>query len=243
MIDKNLKVKIIESCSFSYPRLEGDNNHDAVLPAFEVNGDIYLALADGVGKSYAAKIAATTAIASVFNTINTVPASDMKEIYHNVQSSLEKIDGPGSFCKNIATTLVVCRINRKGITVANVGDSRAYIVNERTLKKITNDHTQKEELLKRGIFTERELKNHYSENFLTNSVQRFNEFNIDIHHEEIKSGMIILVSDGVYKTFKGRRVIGNVTPVDLLQVSVNIKRQILKMGAKDDFSLVAVSYR
>lgn len=243
MIDKKLKVKIVESCSFSYPKSEGLVNHDAILPAIEVNEDIYLALSDGVGRSPEAKIAAETAIASVLEIIKSNSSPSMNEIFRHVQYSLEKIKRQDVLSEKLATTLVVCKINKKGIVIANVGDSRAYLVNERSLKKITNDHTEKEKLLERGVFTKKELKNHPSENVLTNSLRPFKEFKIDLHHEEIKSGAVILVSDGVYKAIEGKRVIGNVHSIDLTQLSLNIKRQIIRHGSKDDFSLVSVFFQ
>ncbi|PSU21378.1 PP2C family protein-serine/threonine phosphatase [Photobacterium kishitanii] len=242
MIGKQMKRIIIESCSFSYPKSEGLDNHDAILSAVSVNEDIYIALADGVGRSSEAKLTSMTAIESVFNTITSTSSPSMDYIFKCVQSSLEKISNQEDSSNKMATTLVVCKINKKGVTIGNVGDSRAYIVNDRTLKKITNDHTEKESLLKRGVFTKKELKNHQSENVLTNSLRPFKGFEIELHHKELNSGSIILVSDGVYKAFEGKRVIGNVSSIDLTQVCLNIKKQVQKVGSKDDFSLVAVSF-
>ncbi|WP_100635979.1 PP2C family protein-serine/threonine phosphatase [Marinomonas sp. ef1] len=237
-----IKRKIIESCSFSYPKSEGLDNHDAVLPAVTVNEDIYFALADGVGRSSEAQLTAIAAIESVFDTIKSSSSPNMDDIFKSVQLSLERIASQELSSKKMATTLVVCKINKKGVTIGNVGDSRAYVINGRALKKITNDHTEKETLLERGVFTKKELKNHRSENVLTNSLRPFKEFKIELHHEEIKSGSIILVSDGVYKAFEGKRVIGNVSSIDLAQVCLNMKKQVQKVGSKDDFSLVAVSF-
>ena len=235
MICKKKRIKIVETCSFSYPKSEELDNHDAILPAIEVDKAIYFALADGVGRSRTAKLAATTAINSVYAVI----------IYCHVQSELEKIEYLDSSFEKAATTLVICKIHEEGITIASVGDSRAYITRKCSLKKVTNDHTEKEKLIERGIFTKKELKNHPAENVLTNCIQPFKHFYLDeirLNHEEVKSGIIILVSDGVYKSFEGKRVIGNVSSIDLLQVSLNIKKRVLKAGVKDDFSLVAVSY-
>jgi len=236
------KIKIIESCSFSYPKSEDPDNHDAVLPAVTVNEDIYFALADGVGRSSEAQLTAITAIESVFDTITSSSSPSMDDIFRSVQLSLERIDNQEVSSKKMATTLVVCKVNKEGVTIGNVGDSRAYIIKGRELKKITNDHTEKESLLERGVFTKKELKNHRSENVLTNSLRPFKEFKTELHHEEIKSGSIMLVSDGVYKAFEGKRVIGNVSSIDLTQVCLNIKKQVQKVESKDDFSLVAVSF-
>lgn len=245
MICKKKRIKIVETCSFSYPKSEELDNHDAILPAIEVDKAIYFALADGVGRSRTAKLAATTAINSVYEVIKSTLSPSMHDIYCHVQSELEKIEYLDSSFEKAATTLVICKIHEEGITIASVGDSRAYITRKCSLKKVTNDHTEKEKLIERGIFTKKELKNHPAENVLTNCIQPFKHFYLDeirLNHEEVKSGIIILVSDGVYKSFEGKRVIGNVSSIDLLQVSLNIKKRVLKAGVKDDFSLVAVSY-
>jgi serine/threonine protein phosphatase PrpC len=58
-------VKLVEASSFSYPKSVDRANEDAILPAFEVGGAIFLALADGVGGSSGGNVASHTAIDAI----------------------------------------------------------------------------------------------------------------------------------------------------------------------------------
>ena len=145
--------------------------------------------------------------------------------------------------KKMATTLILCKISAKGLEIANVGDSRAYLIEENSLKKLTNDHTEKQLLIDRGTFSKKELKGHYSANRLTNSLRSFNDFKLDLFAEHIKAGAVILMSDGAYRAIEETRVVGNNGASDLMNICSNIKKRIVKNGPSDDYSLVAVRYK
>lgn len=143
----------------------------------------------------------------------------------------------------MATTLIICKITLGKVEVASVGDSRAYVIKGNSAYKLTTDHTKKQELIDSGVFKKSELKGHYSESQLTNSLRANRTFKLDIKTYKYNCGSILLMSDGVYRAFDGTRIVGNNGQDNLLQVCSNIKKRILKKGPKDDYSLVAVRFK
>jgi protein phosphatase len=236
-------LKLIESVSFSYPKSSEKENEDAVLPAVITKHSIFIALADGVGGSNGAKTASDIAISTVRKEILNNPDSNLEAMFNKVLKNINIEANNAINLKDMATTLIVCKISSNKVEVASVGDSRAYIIEDKSAKKLTTDQTKKQELIDSGIFKRSELKEHHSGSVLTNSLRanKTFKFNVDIY--ESSSASILLMSDGLYQAFDGTRIVGNSGTDNLLQVCSNIKKRVLKKGPKDDYSLVAVHFK
>lgn len=237
------RLKLIESVSFSHPKSFEKANEDSVLPAVLTKNSIFIALADGVGGSNGGAIASDIAISTVRKQILDNPDSDLETIFNRASKNISFEAEKEASLKGMATTLIVCKISPNKIEIASVGDSRAYIIKNKSAKKLTTDHTKKQELIDSGVFTRSELKDHHSENVLTNSLKANKTFKLDVDIYEFSNGSILLMSDGVYQAFDGTRIVGNSSEDNLLQVCSNIKKRVLKNGPKDDFSLVAVRFK
>jgi hypothetical protein len=79
-------------------------------------------------------------------------------------------------------------------------------------------------------------------NRLTNSLRSAVDFKLDLFEEQLKTGSVILMSDGAYRAIEEARVIGNNGSNDLMHICSNIKKRVIKSGPSDDYSLVAVRY-
>ncbi len=237
------RLVLIESASFSYPKSEGEINEDSVLSPVTTKDSIFIALADGVGGSAGGSIAADVAISTVRNIILERPEVAFETIFDKVLNAINNAADVFPHLSDMATTLVVCKISAGKLEVASVGDSRAYVIEGNSLKKLTTDHTKKQELIDSGVFKNSELRGHYSGSVLTNSLRAFNSFKLDVVDYKCNGGVVFLVSDGVYRFFEGARVVGNNGAGDLIQMCGNIKRRVFDKGPKDDFSLVAISYK
>jgi serine/threonine protein phosphatase PrpC len=236
-------LKLIESISFSHPKSTDKKNEDTVLPAVITKQAIFLALADGVGGSSGGGIASEIAISTVRTEILNNPNITLEEIFRKASKNIDTEAEKSPVFLNMSTTLIVCKISKNKIEIASVGDSRAYILNDNSAKKLTTDHTKKQELIDSGVFKKSELKGHHSGSILTNSLRAYKPFKLEVNAYKYSCGSIFLVSDGVYQVFDGTRVVGNKGAENLLQVCSNIKKRILSKGPKDDFSLVAVSFK
>jgi PPM family protein phosphatase len=112
------------------------------------------------------------------------------EIY---QVSREKVQ-----CAGMGTTLVLCLFIDNKIIVGHIGDSRAYLFREQTLKQITNDHSLLQEQLDCGLLTPEQAKYATYKNFVTKALGIETIVELELNTYDAKVGDIyLLCSDGL----------------------------------------------
>lgn len=100
--------------------------------------------------------------------------------------------------EGMGTTLVAAYISGKKVTVANIGDSRAYGISDRGIEQISIDHSVVQMMVDRGELTPETAKAYPGKNFITRAVGTDPVVMCDIFHEEMKKGdFILLCSDGL----------------------------------------------
>ena len=100
--------------------------------------------------------------------------------------------------EGMGTTLVIAIIYKNNLYVANVGDSRCYLLNENGFNKITIDHSVVEELVKANIITEEEAKTHPRRNHITRAMGTDEMVIVDIFREKLKpQDKILMATDGL----------------------------------------------
>lgn len=214
------------------------------------------ALADGMGGHNKGEVASKLAVENIVEFLkeNLLQSNNIKidyiddiikQAYHSVNhiiyeksiSSLE-FDGMG-------TTLVIAIIYKDNLYVANVGDSRCYLLNENGFNKITIDHSVVEELVKANIITKEEAKTHPRRNHITRAIGTDEMVIVDIFKREIHKGnKILLTSDGL-TGFVGDDIIKDILLKDddvknLAQELINTANDI---SGKDNISVVLIEDR
>lgn len=98
----------------------------------------------------------------------------------------------------MGTTLVAALIKGREVTVANVGDSRAYHINTGGIQKITVDHSLVEMMVLRGELTPEEAKNYPGKNYITRAIGTEAIAECDLFHLDLERGdYLLLCSDGL----------------------------------------------
>lgn len=83
--------------------------------------------------------------------------------------------------------------------IGHVGDSRAYLIHNGQMRKITNDHSAVQALLNKNLITEEEARNHPDASVLTRSLGHRPEVEIEIDHVLLQPGdSLLLCSDGLW---------------------------------------------
>lgn len=104
--------------------------------------------------------------------------------------SKEKYQGMG-------TTMVVATIVKDTLYVANVGDSRLYLVGD-TIRQITRDHSLVEEMIRAGSITREEGRYHPDKNVITRAIGVEERVAIDFFDVQVtKSDTLLLCTDGL----------------------------------------------
>ncbi|MCC6548200.1 Stp1/IreP family PP2C-type Ser/Thr phosphatase [Candidatus Sumerlaeota bacterium] len=144
----------------------------------------------------------------------------------------------------MGTTLVSMLLDapNEKISIAHVGDSRAYRLRDGNMEKMTRDHSWVEEQLERGIITEEEAKNHRWKNVITRALGNKLDVEVEVKTHTIKSGDVyLLCSDGLSGMIDKdvmEQVLVNMP--DLEEAAQSLIRAANEAGGHDNISLVLV---
>jgi hypothetical protein len=98
----------------------------------------------------------------------------------------------------MSTTVTAVVLRGNELTVANVGDSRTYLIRNGHAQQVTADHTWVEEQVRIGLITREEAARHPQRNIITRSLGGSQKIDVDIFEENVQSGdSVLLCSDGL----------------------------------------------
>lgn len=98
----------------------------------------------------------------------------------------------------MGTTLVAALICGKTVTVVNVGDSRAYLVNKDGVRRITTDHSLVQMMVQRGELTPERARTYPGKNYITRAIGTESVVLCDVFHLHVERGdSVLLCSDGL----------------------------------------------
>ncbi len=98
----------------------------------------------------------------------------------------------------MGTTLVAALIRGRKVSIVNVGDSRAYIINQDGIRQITRDHSLVQMMVDRGELTPEMAKSYPGKNLITRAVGTEVTVSIDVFRQELAKGdFLLLCSDGL----------------------------------------------
>lgn len=153
-----------------------ESNEDAIL-ATELTGSRtghLLAVADGMGGyengEVASKIAIDVLTSSIMETASQDVTVALKQAYRQANQQIFEFGANQGNAQPLGTTLVSAVVVGRYATIANIGDSRAYLFRANQLTQITQDHSVVGEQVAKGEITEVEARSSRQRNLLTASL-------------------------------------------------------------------------
>lgn len=230
------------------------NNEDfcgAVEPqdrrALRQSGRLYV-VADGMGGHAQGEKASTFAVQTLLKAYYREPKvppekrlrDSIQQINQNLIAYTKENLQPG---EKTGTTLVAALIRRDRLWVANVGDSRAYLLREGRIRQLTRDHSLVAELVRAGTISKEEAAQSKHRNVLSRSVGVDPNLEVDIYPAiPLQDGdLLLLCTDGL---------IQYATPQEILQAAHGSPREIVERlillanerGGADNITVSAVRY-
>lgn len=210
------------------------HNEDSVNIVKNKEGEVLMAVADGMGGHRAGEVASLLAINDIcdkfkkeFYKFDKLTAIDWLRknidlINADIFSYVEK--HPES--KGMGTTIVGSIITKKYILMFNIGDSSGFVIKKDKLYKVTHDHTLVNLLLEAGQITEEEVKNHPKKNVLMKALGANNPVEVDIFDCDMDIKGILLCSDGLTNMLDNDQIL------HVLKEDVPIQDKVIKLIAK-----------
>lgn len=159
-------------------------------------------VADGMGGhkagEYASKTAVETIVEYIGNDDSGLLVAAIKKAIGEANKRVLKESIIDIEKEGMGTTIVAATIKGDKLIVANVGDSRLYIINESGITQVTTDHSLVEEMIRSGRIARSEARNHPDKNKITRAVGVFPKVDIDFFETKVVPGdTVLLCTDGL----------------------------------------------
>lgn len=233
-----------------------DHNEDAVRLA-EPDSDaarergFLMVVADGMGGHQHGEVASSLAVEALFSTFYGESAANgdvavLARLTRGFTVANERIiaeSGGGTAASAMGTTMVAAAIAGAHLTVANVGDSRAYLVRAEAATQITHDHSLVAEQVAAGTMSPEQAKESRHRNIITRALGH--QPKVDVDRFEITllpDDRVILCTDGVH---------GHVEPEEFASITLSeppegaCRRLVdlaLERGSTDNVTVALVAY-
>lgn len=173
----------------------------------EGNEDSYLmdeplfGIADGMGGHAAGEVASSTAVEALSSGAARVNPDDpeslvalLKEANRAIFDKATKDDS----LHGMGTTCTLVLIDGHKAHLAHVGDSRAYLLRDGDLSRLSEDHTLVGRMVREGQLTEEEAAKHPQRSMITRSLGIDSDVRVDLRSFDVRGGdRIMLCSDGL----------------------------------------------
>lgn len=159
-------------------------------------------VADGLGGHARGEVASNMIINEV-NRLYYEDKSEDEDIAQSLkraitQANLELFKRAIQEGSDMGTTCVACVIHGEHAYIANVGDSRAYLIRGGTAQQVTHDHSWVAEQVRFGLITEEQARVHPQRNVILRSLGIDPAVQIDLFTEPLQDGdTLLLCSDGL----------------------------------------------
>jgi PPM family protein phosphatase len=172
---------------------------DALLQA--KRGSLFI-VADGMGGHAAGEIASEMAVSNISTLYYHDDGSDIAASLlcsmHSTNALIYQRAREQTEHNGMGTTCVAAVLLDDKVYVANVGDSRAYIIRRGWVRQISQDHSWVAEQVRAGAMTETDARMHQLRNMITRSLGSLPEVQVDIFIDQVQEGdILVLCSDGL----------------------------------------------
>lgn len=167
------------------------------------------AVADGMGGASGGEVAArmaTEAVAAVEANSKDIEQA-LKEAASRANAEIWSYASQDPSRVGMGTTLTMLVVGTDDVSIAHVGDSRAYILRDGKLRLLTQDHSLVEELRRQGTISQEEAESHPQRSIITRALGPAPEVEIDSFTHAARDGdTYLLCSDGLTTMVPNARI-------------------------------------
>ena len=237
----------MKSCCITDVGQRRSTNQDFVYASEEPVGNLpnLFVVADGMGGHRAGDFASRYTVEVILKGVRADrERNPIRIIRKSIETAnlkvLEKANSSDELA-GMGTTVVAATVIGHYIYVANVGDSRLYLIRD-TIEQITKDHSLVEEMVRIGEINREQARNHPDKNIITRAVGVSSRVRIDFFDIKLERGDIILMcSDGLSNMIEDdeiERIIKEGS--DLPEIALELIGEANQNGGKDNIAVVLI---
>ena len=224
-------------------------NQDFVYASDQPVGNLsnMLIVADGMGGHNAGDLASRYTVESMVDYIENAreqrPIPLLSESIHHANELVMEKAKTDRALEGMGTTVVAATIKDDYLYVANVGDSRLYLIDQE-IEQITRDHSLVEEMIRVGELQRKDARSHPDRNIITRAIGARAPVKVDFFDVKLEQGdKILLCSDGLTNMVEDEDILYIVKKsASLKEAAQRLITEANKNGGKYNISVVLAEF-
>jgi protein phosphatase len=200
------------------------------------------AVADGMGGAQAGELASSLAAAALRGTSEHDGGEQrVDELIQEANRRVYQRQSQDAAASGMGTTMTVALVEDGHVAIGHVGDSRAYLIRDRRLEQLTEDHSLVAELVRSGKLSPEEADTHPQRSVITRALGTDPDVDVDTFSVEAKPGdLFLLCSDGLTSMVDDQTILDVVEQNrdDLSAAAKALVRAANKGGGDDNITVV-----
>ena len=203
-------------------------------------------VADGMGGQNAGERASSYAVEVLLQSVRKGreknPVKVLRRAIESANDMVYQESTARESSRGMGTTMVAATICKDILYVANVGDSRLYVINNQ-IRQITRDHSLVEEMVRLGKLTQEEGRNHPDKNIITRAVGAEETVRVDCFEEKIGiRDVVLLCSDGLTNMVSDEQIQQIIKTEKNLQKAAELLVETAnRNGGRDNITVLLIS--
>lgn len=141
----------------------------------------------------------------------------------------------------MGTTCVAALCMNSSAVVANVGDSRCYLLRGNTITQLTKDHSYVQALVDAGTITPEEAREHHMKNMITRALGLENDVEVDFFETDLLPGdRLLLCSDGLTNHVDDNKILSLINSSEAFDYADILVKEANKNGGSDNITVVVI---
>lgn len=233
----SMKVRYTALTDTGQRRDKNQDNHGERESPPDKNKGLILVVCDGMGGHMAGEVASQLGVKTI---IDTYFSTDLHNLAAVEQAFIEAnqqihIQGHGT----MGTTGVAALLVDNRVYVANVGDSRAYLIRNGTIEQISTDHSFVAEQVAAGLLTPAEARTSSYRNMITRALGHQSEVQVDLFTLPIQPNDLVLLStDGLHNLIEDYEIVAVLSEQTLDQAAQHLVDLANARGGPDNITVI-----
>ncbi len=229
-----------------------ENQDTYAFEAFDApNAIVAAVVCDGMGGVSGGQLASTLAVSTYMETLHTLarPEMTVEQVCEmqcacvlRANRAVYERSCESEIYRGMGTTLVSAIVSREVAVLANVGDSRAYLIGAEGIRRVTNDHSVVAEMIASGEITPEQARTHPNRNLITRALGPDAEILCDTYIVPLAHGdSLLLCTDGMTGTALDEELLEVVRSTEDGDAALTRLLEIAKSrGAPDNVTAVLI---
>lgn len=229
--------------------VRGSNQDDCACGHFSANA-VWAVICDGMGGAQGGNIASQMTVSSIKDQISSAYQDSMnhnaikyllKTALYNANSAVYEKAQQEDSLRGMGTTVIATVVVDSIAHMIHAGDSRAYLLTERGIRQVTEDHSVVQELINTGDLTKEEARISPHKNIITRAVGVHSTIEADYYEEFLPPGAILLLcTDGLTNYVEDTQIFALSRQYPAEQLPDALVRKAKEGGGGDNITVIVI---